>query len=195
MSAATTANKHTPQGIDILSRPVRAAVKIYDGSMVASLIATGNAGYILPAGSVGTAQKVLGLLRVRFDGSDCVDNTSGANGDLQGEIETQPAWIAQDGTITLANLDSFCYILDDSTVALTGSIPAGVIMAVDATKGVLVSFRSKPNFAPVAVTDNTTDGTAAAASASVSALAAETEKIGDVLRATVAALKTQGILS
>lgn len=194
MSAATTANRITHQGAQILCLPARAAVKLFHGALASVLLATANAGFVVPSASVGTAQFVAGVVRVRNDGTEGVDNSAGANGDLSVEIETEPAWIAQDGSIAADDIFQHCFATDDSTVALTGTHRAGVILGVDAAKGVLVGFLHKPIFTPIAVTDGTTNG-ACAAAADLAALKAEAELMGDLLRAMKTALITQNILS
>lgn len=194
MAAATTAKKITHQGENILHKPVRAGVKLFHGALASVLMATGNAGFAVPTASVGTAQFVAGVVRVRSDGTSLVDNTDGANGDLNVEIETDPAWIAQDGSIAADDVFQHCFATDDSTVALTGTHRAGVILAVDATKGVLVGFLLKPIFTPITVAATAVKANITGA-ADITALKAALGPLVDDIVAIKAGLVTQNILA
>jgi hypothetical protein len=50
-------------------------------------------------------------------------------------------WRDNDGTISAANLFSPCFHLDDHTLELAGTTPAGLILAVDPVQGVLFAVK------------------------------------------------------
>jgi len=72
-----------------------------------------------------------------------------------------------------------------------GSKPDGLQLG---TTGEKLGFLGTAPIARQGLDATSTAGTAAAASADLSALAAETEKIGDDVRAILAALKSVGLL-
>lgn len=136
----------TPDSVEplLLSFPVAAATTIYGGS----LVATNAAGYAVPA-SASNALKIWGRCEKQV-----VNTTAagyGSNGDLQVSVKPGAFYFgnsASTDAITLANVGSLCYVVDDQTVALTsngGLRPAaGVIYNVDASGnvGVLVGHPS-----------------------------------------------------
>lgn len=87
------------------------------------------------------------------------------------------------------------FVEDNTTVATTSTykVKAGYVEDVDSS-GVWINTTLSSLTVPTAVSLTSTDGTAAAASASLSNLAAETEKVGDDVRAIHAALVTAGLL-
>lgn len=126
--AALTAARNTPQKTgDIFGGPVKAAVKCIQGG-----IAVLNAGYLAPATAA------LNLVAVgRF--KDTVDNSAGANGDLNAEAERGTFKFgnsAAGDAIAQADVGKDCYLVDDQTVAKTDGTGtrsrAGKIVAVDA---------------------------------------------------------------
>lgn len=124
MSALTKDRKTDWRAAVDFSDPAAAAALIYVGAIVC-LNATG---YAVP-GSADNTLKVRGVARER------IDNTNGADGDL--DVPTQKGLhkFANDGTITRADLEANAYIVDDQTVADNdngGARPlCGVIKQVD----------------------------------------------------------------
>lgn len=119
-----------------LSLPAAAAKKFYAGALAAR-DASGNA---TPG---ATATTLLGVGRV----AETVDNSSGAAGDTQVEIEKGIFRFANSASADLiakADIGNSCYIVDDQTVAKTnGSATrsvAGRVFDVD-SQGVWVDFR------------------------------------------------------
>lgn len=171
---------------EIVQYPVAAATTIYAGTIIC-LDASGNA---KPAANTAG-------LRVIGRAEDDVDNSAGAAGDLKVNIRREIFRWNNSATNVLAAADKgkLCYVEDDNTVGSTGTnkVIAGRVHDVD-TDGVWVDVREHASRVPGAVTLTSTDGTAAAASASLANLAAEAEKIGDDVRAIHAALVVLGIL-
>lgn len=86
------------------------------------------------------AAATAGLLHLGYSDED-VDATAGekeVSVDLGMEIEVR--WLANDGTITAADVFGLCYLLDDQTVTGTGTgnSLSGRIWAVEAARGVAV---------------------------------------------------------
>ena len=135
--AALTEERDTPRRSgNLLNRGVAAAKKMFAGAL-AALDANG---YATPG---ATATTLKGLGRVR----ETVDNSAGADGDLAVDIERgvfRFANSADADEITVADIGSDCYIVDDQTVAKTdgGSTRsiAGKIHDVDSA-GVWVDFQ------------------------------------------------------
>lgn len=131
---ALTADRDTPRRENLLrSLPVKAAVKIFAGSLVA-VDATGNA----VRGATSTTLKAVGRAEEQ------VDNTAGGDGAQRITVCAGTFRFANSAAadlITLANLDSPCYMVDDQTVALTNGtntrVQAGIVRDVD-TGGVWV---------------------------------------------------------
>lgn len=115
---------------EIFNRPVAAAVLIYSGALVCL-----NAGYAVK-GSAATGLIADGFAR------ETVDNRDGAAGAQRIDVETGYGYLknsAAADAITLSDVGSDCYIVDDQTVAKTSgggtrSI-AGKIKDVDSTTG------------------------------------------------------------
>jgi hypothetical protein len=119
------------------SYPVAATKLIYAGSIVV-LNATG---YAEPA-TAAVAKKALGRACAQ------VDNSAGANGDLSVEVEEgvfRYSNSAGGDEVTLAEVGSACFLVDDGTVAKTSAggtrSVAGYIRDVDAN-GVWVEIRN-----------------------------------------------------
>lgn len=135
--AALTAgrNTHRRDG-DILSLPVAAAVKIFEGS----LVARDGSGDARP-GRTATTDKGVGRAEA------LADNTSGAAGAITVQIRKGIFKFANSAAGDLiANVDigNDCFIVDDQTVAKTNGTStrsvAGKVFAVD-TDGVWVDMR------------------------------------------------------
>jgi len=133
---ALTASRATPHRVvHTRNLPVAANAKILQGALVA-LNATGFA----TKGAVSTTLKGVGVAE------GTVDNTGGADGAVRISVR-RGAWLmgnsASTDQITLAEINTTCYIVDDQTVAKTnGSAtrsPAGIVADVDAS-GVWVEF-------------------------------------------------------
>jgi hypothetical protein len=106
--------------------PQKAATKLWFGAL-----AVLNAGYLAP-GTTATGLVCVGRCRKTSD------NSSGANGDVVGQVEAGTfKWdnSSAGDLIAQANVGSPCYIVDDHTVALTNGggtrSVAGIIQAVD----------------------------------------------------------------
>lgn len=134
--AALTADRNTAmRDGHIVSLPVAASVKIYAGALVA-LDSSGNA----KPGE--TATGILGIGRAESQ----ADNSSGSAGDINVEVR-KGVFRFENSTggdeITLSDIGSDCYIVDDSTVAKTDGTStrsvAGKVFDVD-TDGVWVKF-------------------------------------------------------
>ncbi|CAB3886610.1 MULTISPECIES: hypothetical protein [Achromobacter] len=115
--------------------PVAAATRIYGGSIVC----INTSGYAVP-GSTSTTLKVAGVAE------DRADNSGGAAGDIRVRLRKGPHCFANSVSadlITLADIGSVCYIVDDQTVAKTSGgdtrSVAGKVFDVDAD-GVWVDF-------------------------------------------------------
>ena len=113
----------------------QAAVKIYDGAIVAM----NSSGYATK-GAVSATLKALGVAAAYSD------NSGGSAGDLKVKVKKGVFRFgnsASSDAITLAEVGGNCYIVDDQTVAKTdGSAArsvAGVVMDVDSV-GVWVKF-------------------------------------------------------
>lgn len=134
--AALTKDRATPQSLgDFRNGPVAASATLFAGA----LLMRNAAGYLL-AGA--TATGMVGVGRVEA----LVDNSGGADGDLNADY--RPGYFrfgnsAAADEITIADIGSLAYIVDDQTVAKTdgGSTrsPAGIVDNVD-TQGVWVRF-------------------------------------------------------
>lgn len=116
--------------------PVAANARIYGGALVA-ITATGLA---VP-GSTAVGLRSAGVAELR------ADNTGGADGAIRVRLNRLPHQFANStaaDAITLADIGSDCYIVDDQTVAKTNGSGtrsrAGRVFDVDAD-GVWVDFR------------------------------------------------------
>ncbi|MCW8857959.1 MAG: hypothetical protein OQJ95_11395 [Kangiella sp.] len=107
------------------------AVGVAAGQVVeAGNLAVANANGFAVHGSTALNLTYLG----RFEKT--VDNTNGADGDVQVEVKRKTAFKWKNsGDITQANLLDTCYIVDSETVAATDGAgsrsPGGVIVQVD----------------------------------------------------------------
>jgi len=182
-----TASIDTPERAgEFVRLPVAAATKIYAGSLVAE-DSSGNA---VPA--TDTA----GLVAVGRSEQE-IDNSSGAAGDQNIVIKRGVFKYANSSTyaIAQANVGQVAYVEDEATVATqsTHGVKAGRIIQIDADGGIWVDTRAIAQIAPLAVVLTSTNGTAGSA-ADLTALKAETEKVGDDVRAIYAALVSNGVL-
>lgn len=125
---ALAADRDTPRKDGkLFSFPIKAAKKIYRGAIV---VLTG--GYAEPG---ATALNLTAVGRA----NDTVDNSAGADGDLNVPVERgvfRFANSAAGDAIALSDVGSTCYIVDDQTVAKTDGTgtrsAAGTIRDVDA---------------------------------------------------------------
>lgn len=128
------------------------------------------------------------------------DNSSGSAGDLSSGVDKGLFLVANSATnaLTDAYIGRVAYIEDNNTVSSSGGtnfVVAGIVEDVTADGVWLwVGLPYNNGVAPVTVALTSTNGTAAAASASLANLAAEAEKIGDDVRAIQAALILHGLL-
>lgn len=130
MAALTTERLVQKIQAGAVTLPVKAATKIFAGSMVA-VDSSGNA---LPA-TAATSQPAVGVAQ------KTVDNTTGAAGDLSVVIETSHGEVAYKmnsaaagGLVSAKHIGSEVYITDDNTVTAlsAGSSVAGVVKAIAA---------------------------------------------------------------
>lgn len=111
--------------------------QLFSYPMAVALVYAGSIGVInssgyLTKGSTATGLKCVGRI------SRQVDNSAGSAGDVRGEVENgvfQWGNSAAADAITLAEVGTVCYIVDDQTVAKTSGggtrSPAGIIEDVD----------------------------------------------------------------
>lgn len=131
--AAATADRNTPDREAHKRRlGVAAAAKVFAGTIVVK-----NAtGYAEPA-TTALAKVAVGRA------AETVDNTAGADGDLTVDVERGTFRFGNDGTVTIAEVGTTCYLVDDQTVAKTDGggtrSAAGTVFDVDAT-GVWVTI-------------------------------------------------------
>jgi hypothetical protein len=129
MTAATQDRATRIRLGDEMAVPVKAATKIYAGTMVA----LGSDGYARPARATST-DIVIGIAEA------LADNTSGADGDINVTVRRRVAGAFANSlsgdAITLTERGKTVFVVDDSTVAKTnnaGARPAaGVVIDVDA---------------------------------------------------------------
>ena len=133
--AALAKDRNTPvRPGDIISVPVKAATKIYAGSLVVA-----DGGYAKPAAK---AASLIALGRAE----EVVDNSSGANADVSVRVRRGVfRWAtiaAAAGKVTVAEIGKDVYIADDQTVDKrdTGTSKAGKCIEVD-SDGVWVETR------------------------------------------------------
>ncbi|MDQ1847676.1 hypothetical protein Q9299_05185 [Gemmobacter fulvus] len=107
--------------------PVAAATRIFAGAMVA-LNAAGNA---IPA--IPTATRMRGVALAE------ADNSAGAIGAASVEIERGPFLVANNGTVNRTHIGGNVFVLDDNTVAATGTLVAGKCLDV-MPEGVVVEI-------------------------------------------------------
>ena len=126
--AALTTDRITPRkGPNLLVYPVATNVKIYAGAFVA----INSGGYATPAADAASL-KVVGVA------TKMADNTGGANGAINVEVETGVFDFAAT-SITQAMVGTKVFIVDDQTfddAIGTNSIIAGVLMEfISTTRG------------------------------------------------------------
>jgi hypothetical protein len=104
MTACTTDRNTTYRmGVEI-AYPVKAATRIYAGSMVA----VDNTGYALPAANA-TGHKLVGVALEQ------VDNSTGANGAVLIRVRTTGVFDFGATSISQANVGADMYVVDDQT--------------------------------------------------------------------------------
>lgn len=162
--------------------PVAADTIVSDGG----LVAVNSAGNALDADST-----VTGFVVGRSEGG--ADNSGGAAGDVSVLVKKGcfALQLAAVNPPTKAHVGKIVYATAPDTVAHTGTCRAGKLIGFDADGLAIVDTA----FAKTGgqVTLQSTNGTAGAA-ADLAALKAETEKLGDDLRAIHAELVNQGTL-
>ena len=122
---ALTQDRNTPYREGTLySDPVAAGAVIHAGALVVL-----NAARDAAPGSVATGLVARGIAQ------EAVDNTGGAAGDERVSVRAGIFRLANDGTVTRADIGGTAYIVDDQTVAdndATGTrSAAGPIVDVD----------------------------------------------------------------
>lgn len=102
-----------------------ATAVIYSGSLVAK----GGTGSAFVTKATATGGQVIG-----YNAGDKIDNSAGADGAIElkeGQCECGRVRLVNgSSSLTNAHIGQLCYVVDDQTVALTGSVPAGVLMEV-----------------------------------------------------------------
>lgn len=135
--AALTQDRHTlRRDGGLIEPPVAANTRIFTGA----LVAINAAGLAVPGSTSATLKGVGAALTF-------ADNTLGAAGAIRVRIDKRPARFANSAAadaISLADIGSDCFIVDDQTVAKTNGSNtrsrAGKVFDVDAD-GVWVDFR------------------------------------------------------
>jgi hypothetical protein len=184
--AVATAEINTAERLGVVTAyPLAAATKIYAGTLVA-LDASGDA---LPAADTA-GLRVVGLAQ------QTIDNSAGLAGALKIAVKKGVFQLNNSAgdAVDANDKGKLCYVEDDNTVSETGGVnkvKAGRVLEVG-SDGVWVDT-DFASVVPVTVALGSTDGTAAAA-ADLAALKAESELIGDDVRAIHAALVAQAIL-
>ena len=128
--AALTADRNTPlRDAKDFEFPVLAAVKIFAGALVGFNASAAFARH----GLTSTTFKCVGVAQ------ELADNSAGANGAINVKVRRGTFRFNNSSAgdlITLANVGSDCYVVDDQTVALTNGTStrsvAGKIRDVDA---------------------------------------------------------------
>ncbi|WP_316154726.1 hypothetical protein [Cupriavidus sp. BIC8F] len=135
MTALTTDRDTKSRAGTDFEFPVAAATKIFAGAIVA-IDATGNAS----KGATATTLKTVGVAQA------IADNSAGLAGDIRVRVRRGIWKVANSAAadqISLADVGSDCYLVDDQTVAKTNGTNtrsvAGKVRDVDAT-GVWVEF-------------------------------------------------------
>ncbi len=171
--------------------PVAADEIIYQGVMVAYDPANSQAQAADP--TMAATAVVIGYAE------ETVDNRDGAKGDLKISPRAAICKLKSDGNLTAAHLLKMVRVVDDHTVGVPAGTNAdrfaGLLIGLDSAHAWVVISPEIAKRGPVTVTLTSTNGTAGAASADLAALAAETEKVGDDVRAIHASLVTAGILA
>lgn len=127
--AACTTDRNTTyrEGIE-LEFPVKAATRIFGGSMVA----VDSTGYAVPAGNVA-GHKFMGVAM------EPADNSAGGNGVILVRVRTAGVFEFAANSISQANVGADMYVLDDQTfddVNPGNGVRCGRLTAcVTATKG------------------------------------------------------------
>ena len=132
--AALDKDRSTPRrDPDLISVPVKAASKIYAGSLVVA-----SAGY---AASATKAENLIALGRAE----EFVDNSSGANGDVKVLVRRGVFRWANDAgarAVTAAEIGKDVYITDDQTVSKTAASSSKAGKALElSSEGVWVETR------------------------------------------------------
>ncbi len=185
LGVATTVPRFTderPGDIDYL--PLAANTKIPAGALVAT---DANGRAVNAADAADTAGR-----RVVGRAEETVDNTGGGAGALSINVKRGVFKFlnSADDPVTAAHFDKLVFVEDNQTVAIDSDnfIGAGRCRGIDPDDGgVWVDTRDIRLAAVPAATS--TDGTFAAA-ADLAAAKAEGEKVGDDVRAVIAALKS-----
>lgn len=126
---ATTQDRATPIKYgEVISVPVAAATRIPAGTLVMA-----NATGFATPGAANIALVYLGMAE------EAVDNSAGANGDVQVRVRrgVQLKWANEPSDlVTQASLGRPCYVMDNQTVAKTNGTNtrplAGTVLGIDA---------------------------------------------------------------
>lgn len=147
MAALTKARKTEPVIYTVRRLKMKADAVIYPGAIVCL-----DAGYAIP-GVTDTDLVTKGIAAPHPELKAVYDNTGGASGAIDvvvlgpdaGAGGKQAFWVdnaSAGNAVTQAEVGTSCYVFDDHTVTKTstGRSIAGEVLAVDATKGVLVQI-------------------------------------------------------
>ena len=134
MAALTTERNTKKREGDVREYPVKANVKIYQGSLV-----------VLDAGYAAPGRTATGLIAVGR-ANETIDNTGGSAGAVKARVEEGCFLFGNSASTDLiaqADVGQDCYLVDDQTVAKTTASSTrsrvGKIVAVDAA-GVWVNI-------------------------------------------------------
>ena len=129
MTAAAADRGTDSREAKLKTYPVKAATKIYKGTLVAIDTA---AGYVTPAADSAT-RRVVGVA------DEQADNTSGASGDKKVRVRSGEAFRFTATSITQAMVGQVMYVVDDSTfddTSGTNGVPCGrLVEFISTTEG------------------------------------------------------------
>lgn len=168
---------------DKLERAVRNGVTVWKGGMIAA----DAAGTLVPAGNANAVSQVLGVLQ------EVAGNTNSITGNAAGTNRARETigifWFdnsAGADALTVADLYSVCYAVDDEAVARGDNngarLRAGIVMDIDATLGVAVLLG--PYTALEAGALKRVSRTITSADLTTAGVGPETENIGAAVPAT-----------
>lgn len=133
-AARNTLKYNTDVCPELISVPVAASTRIYQGALV-GLDINGRA----VAGTSNAAARILGVA------IEEANNSTGAAGDKSVRVRQGVYYLANSSStdaVVAADVGRFCYVVDDQTVARTSGNGArnhaGVVIAVDSSDGVAV---------------------------------------------------------
>ncbi len=125
------------QAPPIMSQPADANVKVYGGS-----IAITRAGYVNPASSPQSTDKVWGIIGKQTDNTTATSFFGGAQGACTAPIDRGDFWLAYGSggdAFAQGDVQATAYVIDEVTVGKTNGSntrpAAGIVLAVDTVAG------------------------------------------------------------